>query len=111
MSEGLDGAVDAALELLVGQLGELPLDQVQPGRAGQCEVQLEARTGQRPLLDRLGLAVGDAAPDRGWCDEVEGCAHSRGRRSERDCLCGGRKAGVHVRSRLSRALTSEKGQA
>ncbi len=44
--EGLDRAVDAALELLLGQLSEPPLDQVQPGRAGRREVQVEPGVAQ-----------------------------------------------------------------
>lgn len=53
--EGLDGAVYSALEFLLCEFGEPPLDQVQPRRAGRCEVQVEARVCQQPLLDRQCL--------------------------------------------------------
>ena len=49
--QGLDGSVDASAYLLVGQFGEPSLDQVQPGRPGGGEVQVEAGMGQQPLLD------------------------------------------------------------
>jgi hypothetical protein len=39
--QGLDGPVDAAPYLLVGQFGEPSIDEVQPGRAGRCEVRME----------------------------------------------------------------------
>ena len=44
--ERLDGAVDAAFEFLLRELGEPSLHQVQPGRAGGREVQVEARVCQ-----------------------------------------------------------------
>lgn len=40
--EGLDGAVDSTLELLLRELGEPPLHQVQPRGSRRCEVQVEA---------------------------------------------------------------------
>lgn len=55
MYEGLDGAVDAALEILLCQLGELPLYQVQSGCAGRRKVQVEPQMGQQPPLDVGGL--------------------------------------------------------
>jgi class 3 adenylate cyclase len=44
-------AVGAATQPLAGQLGEPPLDQVQPGAVGRGEVQLEARMGHQPAPD------------------------------------------------------------
>ncbi|GLV82459.1 hypothetical protein Slala03_21480 [Streptomyces lavendulae subsp. lavendulae] len=48
--ECLDGAVDSSLELLLGEFGEPPFHQVQPRRTRRCEVQVEPRVRQQPLL-------------------------------------------------------------
>lgn len=48
--EGLGGAVDAVLDLLLDEFGESPLHQVQPRRARGREVQVKARVHQQPLL-------------------------------------------------------------
>ena len=45
----------AAADLLAGDFGEQPLDQVDPGRRCWCEVQLEARMLGEPSLHLLGL--------------------------------------------------------
>ena len=54
---GLDGSLEfgdaleyAAADLLAGDFGEQPLDQVDPGRRCWCEVQLEARMLGEPSL-------------------------------------------------------------
>ena len=47
-----------AAELAVGQLSKPALDQVQPGRAGGGEVQVEPRVPDQPVLDRGGLVGG-----------------------------------------------------
>src|SRR5271157_4431682 len=59
---GLDGSLEfgdaleyAAADLLAGDFGEQPLDQVDPGRRCWCEVQLEARMLGEPSLHLLGL--------------------------------------------------------
>jgi uncharacterized integral membrane protein len=52
-----DRPVAATPQPLAGQLGEPPLDQVQPRAVGRGEVQLEARVGDQPAPDRRGLVV------------------------------------------------------
>jgi hypothetical protein len=44
---GLDRPVNASPYLLAGQFGEPSLDEVQPGRAGRCEVQVEPGVGRQ----------------------------------------------------------------
>jgi hypothetical protein len=48
----------AAAQLAFGELGEPALDEVQPRRAGRREVQLKARMGGQPALDRRCLVGG-----------------------------------------------------
>jgi hypothetical protein len=43
-------AVGGAAEFAVGQLGEPPFDQVESGRAGRGEVQVEPGMADQPLL-------------------------------------------------------------
>src|SRR5215471_4051614 len=49
-----DVAVGRPAELAVGQLGEPPFYEVEPGGAGWCEVQVEAGVADQPGAD-------------GWC--------------------------------------------
>lgn len=65
----LDTLVDASPYLLVRQLGEPPLDQVEPGRSGRGEVQVKARVGAsfdhcKDVTDKI-----DAASLLGLSDE------------------------------------------
>ncbi len=52
------GRYSAAAEFTVGQLGEPPLDQVEPGRAGRGEVQMEPGMSDQPGLDLRSLVGG-----------------------------------------------------
>src|SRR3712207_8539494 len=47
-----DALEGAAPDALAGDLGEEPLDQVEPGRRGRREMQVEARMLRQPRLDR-----------------------------------------------------------
>jgi hypothetical protein len=49
-----DAFEDAALEPLAGQLGEEPLDSIEPGGRGRREVEVEPRMPSQPSADRLG---------------------------------------------------------
>jgi hypothetical protein len=59
--ELIDGAMDAALDLLVGEQREPALDLVKPGGAGRCEVEVIARWRtshellSRPMRDRRAV--------------------------------------------------------
>jgi len=55
--EVVDAGVAAAADALCGDLGEEALDEVHPGRAGGCEMQLEAGMLFQPGL-HLGRLVG-----------------------------------------------------
>src|SRR5262249_35672995 len=57
-------AVDAAPELLVGQLDEPALDQVQPGRARGREVQMIARPLHQPAVNRRRFVRGVIVEDQ-----------------------------------------------
>ena len=52
------GTVDAAPDLLLGQVGEEALDLVDPGRACGREMDVSARALGQPVADRLGLVGG-----------------------------------------------------
>ena len=56
--EVLDTAMDAALDLLVGEQREPAFDLIKPGGAGRCEVQVTARVAGEPGLDRRRLVSG-----------------------------------------------------
>ena len=50
--QGTDAAVDAALDLLVGEPGEEPLDLIEPGRTGGHEMDIEiARYGNLDFVE------------------------------------------------------------
>ena len=53
--EGLYGLVDAAADLLVGEVAEPALDLVDPGGPGRGEVDVEAGVVCEPVLDYRGL--------------------------------------------------------
>src|SRR5215471_5354116 len=53
--EVLDTAMDAALDLLVGEQREPAFDLIKPGGAGRREVQVTARVAGEPDLDRRRL--------------------------------------------------------
>ena len=59
--------VGAALDLLRRQLGERALDEVEPGRPGRGEVEMEAWVAKQTALDRRGLVGGVVVED-----EVDG---------------------------------------
>ena len=52
-----DGVEGAATDAFFGDLGEEALDQVEPGRRGRGEVQMEARMRREPASDLGGLMV------------------------------------------------------
>jgi hypothetical protein len=52
-----DAVVGGAAEFAVGELGEPALDEVEPGRAGRREVQVEPGVLEQPLLDGGCLVV------------------------------------------------------
>jgi hypothetical protein len=56
--EIVDAAMDAALDLLVGEEGEPAFDLVQPGGAGRGEVEVIARVAGEPCFDGRGLVGG-----------------------------------------------------
>ena len=56
--EFVDTAMDAALDLLVGEQREPALDLVEPGGAGRREVQVIAPVADEPGLDRRRLVSG-----------------------------------------------------
>jgi hypothetical protein len=59
-----DAGEDAAPNALAGDLGKEALDQIEPGRRGRDEVQLEARVLGEPGLHRLGLVSGVVVDDQ-----------------------------------------------
>src|SRR5215469_10086092 len=56
--ELLDTAMDAALDLLVGEQREPAFDLIKPGGAGRCEVHVIARVAGEPSPDRRRLVGG-----------------------------------------------------
>jgi hypothetical protein len=50
-SDSRCAAVNAATNLLVGEYARPALDEIDPGCARRCEVQMEARSLQEPSLD------------------------------------------------------------
>jgi len=66
--ELIDAAMDAALDLLVGEQREPAFDLVEPGGAGRREVEVVARLAGEPGFDDLGMV--DRAR-RAWSRFVE----------------------------------------
>src|SRR5262252_9081792 len=62
--EFFDAAVGGAAELAVGQFGEPPLHQVEPGGTGRGEVQAEAGVADQPVADGGGLVGGVVVADQ-----------------------------------------------
>src|SRR5438552_6452189 len=56
--ELIDAAMDAALDLLVGEESKPAFDLVQPGGAGRGEVEVIARVAGEPRVDGRGLVGG-----------------------------------------------------
>jgi hypothetical protein len=76
----VDAAMDAALDLLVGQQRKPAFDLVQPGSAGRREVQVIARATGQPGFDRRGLVGGIVVGTR-WTSRSAGTAASTAARN------------------------------
>ena len=55
--------MDAALQVLAGQLGEPSLDLIDPGGGCRCEVDVPVRSACQPCLDRGSLVGGVVVHD------------------------------------------------
>lgn len=57
-AQGLDAAIDAAPDLLIGEEREEALDLIEPGRTGGREMDMPARPFGEPVADQWGLVRG-----------------------------------------------------
>lgn len=73
MLELSSGAMGAAADLLVGEVGEPPFDHVDPGRAGWREVNVEARMAQQPASHGLSLVGAVVVDDQ---MDLKGARHA-----------------------------------